>query len=214
VITVLQRVCWNTNSWKAPSGTAFDSGNPGEHGFGNEEWNFCTDDAFEGNLFGWLYWRAKGFSDLHFQILFWTIHPSRKEWLIVGAYHDATLATDEELRKLDSFFVKTGVGNRRRMEVIDAVRRPDHVTYIRKHPPAARAMDLRFKCPVDKVQIYEPYLPYRSLPKRFQSRNARFKNPTIIKESITTLLRLDPGRSRLNCARSWKMSIHAPPRPA
>jgi len=41
MITVLQRVCWNSRSWKSPSGETFDSGNPGKIGFGNEEWNFC-----------------------------------------------------------------------------------------------------------------------------------------------------------------------------
>jgi hypothetical protein len=55
VITVLQRVCWNDKFWKAPSGNTFDSGNPGKHGFGNEERNSCTDDAVEGNVFGWLW---------------------------------------------------------------------------------------------------------------------------------------------------------------
>jgi hypothetical protein len=45
----------------------------------------------EGNVFGWLYWQARGFDDKHMQILFWTIPRSRKELLIVGAYYDATL---------------------------------------------------------------------------------------------------------------------------
>jgi hypothetical protein len=193
VITVLQRVCWNGKFWKAPSGKTFDSGNPGKYGFGNEEWNFCVEDAFGGNVFGWLYWRAKGYSDQHFQILFWTILPSRKQWLIVGAYHDATLTTHEERRKLYSFFVKKGVDKRRLAEAIRAVERPEQKTRIKKHPPAS-AMDLRFKCPVDKVEIFQPY---RVLPRRLQGKNvgARFKNPTLLTKWINVSLRIVAGKS-------------------
>jgi hypothetical protein len=134
---------------------------------------FCTDDAFGDDVFGWLYWRAKGRSGQHMQILFWTIRPPRKEWLIVGAYQDATLATDDDLRKLDSFFRKKGVYKRRLAEALSAVERPDQKAYIKKHRPAT-AEYLRFKCPVGKVKLFQPY---RVLPKRFQGKNigARFK---------------------------------------
>jgi len=52
--TILQRVCWNTDSWKKPSGETIDSGNPGKRGYGSEEWNFCTADELDGSVFGWL----------------------------------------------------------------------------------------------------------------------------------------------------------------
>lgn len=194
MITALQRICWNINSWKAPSGKPVDSGNPGRHGFGNEEWNFCTDDAFGGNVFGWLYWQAKECSDQHMQILFWTIRPPKKEWLIVGAYQDATLATDEDLRNLDSFFRKKRVYKRRLEEAPSAVERPDQKAYIKKHPPAT-AEYLRFKCPVGKVTLFQPY---RVLPKRLQGKNigARFKNPTLLDGPINTFPRTGASKSR------------------
>jgi hypothetical protein len=194
VITVLQRVCWNDKSWKAPSGKTFDSGNPGKHGFGNEEWNFCIDDAMDGNVFGWLYWQAKGFHDEHMEILFWTIPPSGKEWLVVGAYHGATLATQEDLRKLESFFDKNGVYERRWAEVLNVVEDSEQKNYVKKHPPAS-AMNLRFKCPVEKVEIFQPY---RTLPRKLRGRKigARFKNPNLFEKPIAALLGVATVKSR------------------
>jgi len=187
--TVLQRVCWNTDSWKKPSGATFDSGNPGDHGYGNEEWNFCKEDALGGKfVFGWLYWRAEKFKGKRFQILFWTICPPRKEWVLVGAYHDASIATEEDTRKLERFFEKERIGERRRSEALAVVDSADEKRWIRKHPPA-KAVDLKFKCPVDKVEIFHPYRSYSSLPKKFRSKNPRFKNPTIFEESIGTVLK-------------------------
>ena len=191
MITVLQRVCWNSKSWKSPSGETFDSGNPGKVGFGNEEWNFCKEDSFEGNVFGWLYWSAKKFSDEHFRILFWTIPPSRKERLVVGAYHDASLATDPELRRLRSYFAKRGIDKRRRDEAIEAVLQSGKNVRIKTIRPAR---DLRFKCPEGKVEIFHPY---RILPNKLKGRkvSARFKNPTMLDESIAESLLTDSGKS-------------------
>ena len=187
MITVLQRVCWNDKAWKAPSGKTFDSGNPGKHGFGNEEWNFCTDDAFDGHVFGWLSWRAKGLGGKHFQILFWTIPPSGKEWLIVGAYRDATLATDKELRKLHTHFKQNGIYKRRTLEATNVVEGSSRKRYVKTHPPTA-ATDLRFKCPINEVEIFQPF---RVLPQRLQGKkvSARFKNPMLFHKPIATSFR-------------------------
>ncbi len=183
--TILQRVCWNTDSWKKPSGETIDSGNPGKRGYGNEEWNFCTTDKLDGSVFGWLYWPAKQFREKNFQILFWTINP-RREWVLVGAYLDASLATDEELRKLRSFFEKTGISRRRLYEALSVVGARQRA-YVRKHPPT-KPRDLKFKCPIGKVRIFQPQIPYRAMPERFRSKNPRFKNPTIFQESIERLV--------------------------
>jgi hypothetical protein len=184
--TILQRVCWNRSGWTRPSGVTTDSGNPGRHGFGNEEWNFCTQDVFRGNIFGWLHWSAKRFEGEYFDILFWAKSPT-KEWLLVGAYHDASLATAEDLRELDLFFAKKGVNKRRFSEALDAVPRVEQKERLKQHPPA-RADRLKFKCPRDKAEIFDPYRLYRSMPKRFRSENARFGKPTIFDEPIKALL--------------------------
>src|SRR5208283_2024094 len=191
MITILQRVCWNTNSWKAPSGETFDSGNPGKIGFGNEEWNFCKEDSFEGNVFGWLYWPAKKFSREHFRILFWTIPPSRTERLLVGAYHDASVATDRELRRLRSYFAKSGIDKRRREEAIEAVLQSGK--NVRKNGIHPARADLRFKCPEGKVEIFHPY---RILPSKLKGRkvSTRFKNPTRLDESIAESLLANSGK--------------------
>jgi hypothetical protein len=183
--TILQRVCWNTDSWKKPSHETIDSGNPGKHGYGNEEWNFCTTDKLDGNVYGWLHWRAKRFTDESFQILFWSIN-RRREWVLVGAYLEASLAAEDELRTLRFFFEKEGISKRRLFEALSVVS-PDQRDYVRKHPPTD-PNDLRFKCPVDKVVIFQPQIPYSAMPKRFRSKNARFTNPIIFKESMETLL--------------------------
>jgi hypothetical protein len=192
MITFLQRVCWNSKSWKSPSGETFDSGNPGKRGFGNEEWNFCKEDSFEGNVFGWLYWSAKKFSREHFRILFWTIPPSRKERLLVGAYLDASLATNPERRRLRSYFAKEGIDQRRRDEAIAAV-----LSSGRKLPPGgirpSSALDLRFKCPLGKVKLFHPY---RALPDKLKGKKvgAYFTNPEFLDESIAESLLTDSGK--------------------
>jgi hypothetical protein len=195
MITVLQRVCWNVSGWKAPSGEAFDGGNPGKHGFGNEEWNFCTEDALDGYVFGYLYWQpARRLCHEHFQIGFWTIPPVRKVKLLVGFYHDATLATKDELRALDAFFLKGGVYERRLAEAVKAVEQPEQKAYVRRHPPS-RARLLRFKCPVEKVEFLHPE---RVLPKVFQGRTigAHFTRPTILKKRIDASDLAAAGRRR------------------
>ena len=140
-----------------------------------------------------VYWRARVYRHQHFRDLFWTIPPSRKQWLLVGAYHDATLATDEERRELHSFFVKKGVNKRRLAEAISAVERPEQKTRIKKHPPAS-AKNLRFKCPVDRVEIFQPY---RVLPKTLQGKNvgAYFTNPTLLTKQISMSSRIVAGTS-------------------
>jgi hypothetical protein len=188
--TILQRICWNTDSWTKPSGATVDSGNPGRVGFGNEEWNFCRRDAFNGDIYGWLYWRGRSFEKKHFQILFWTISP-RKEWLLVGAYRDATVATEDEVRRLGGFFKKEGIATRRSKEVLDAVRRIGRKAGLPK--PAER---LRFKCPLTELEIFEPYIDYRALPRKFRNDNARFKNPTIIDAPIEEILNTVVERRR------------------
>ena len=54
---MLYRVCWNTNGWQRPTGSANDSGYPGKNGFGHEEWNFCFEDAFNDYIYAFLYFK-------------------------------------------------------------------------------------------------------------------------------------------------------------
>jgi hypothetical protein len=190
--TILQRICWNTDSWTKPSGATVDSGNPGRVGFGNEEWNFCRRDAFDGNIYGWLYWKGKAFENKHFQILFWTISP-RKEWLLVGAYRNATVATEDEVRNLGVFFKKEGITARRSQEVLDAVK---GIGQKENRPRPARAEYLRFKCPLTELEVFEPYINYSTLPRKFQRDNARYKNPAIINAPLDEILNAVVKRRR------------------
>ena len=54
---MLNRMCWNTNGWQRPTGSANDSGYPGKNGFGHEEWNFCFEDAFNDYIYAFLYFK-------------------------------------------------------------------------------------------------------------------------------------------------------------
>lgn len=49
----------------------------------------------------------------------------------------AKLATEEELRRLHSFFGKKGIGKHRRAEAIGIVESRLPKNYIRRHPPAS-----------------------------------------------------------------------------
>ncbi len=183
MITVLQRVCWNTENWQAPSGDAFDSGNPGKYGYGNEEWNFCTGDAFHGSVYGFLYWQpARQTRKEHFQIAFWTIPPKRKVRLLVGLYQDAVLATDQELTNLELYFRESGIYKRRLEELLTVINEPSRRIHANKNLPR-QARGLRFKCAVDQVVVLEPP---RVLPKLFGGKRAstRFKNPTLLKKPL------------------------------
>jgi hypothetical protein len=125
MITLLQRMCWNRDCWRKPSGQGTDGGYPGESGFGHEEWNFQLEDACEGEVYGYLYYRPPqqtlNLSGGRFQIAFWALHPDLRQKLLVGFYHDAIPASRPDLEKLDRYFKKRRIYERRSAELVAAV---------------------------------------------------------------------------------------------
>jgi hypothetical protein len=205
MISVLQRMCWNTNGWERPSGERCEGGDPAKQGYGNEEWNFCIDDALHGYVFGYLFWQPrKNLRHEHFQVLFWTRQPSPTQWLLVGAYRDASLATKDELQELDVFFDRERIYKRRLGEALGKVDRADQRRRrkIREGIPNS-ARHLRFKCPVEKVEIFQQRPP---LPRVFGGRSvgAYFARPTFLKKPVAI--------SSLHAAGSESPLKHSPSR--
>ena len=171
MIAMLQRVCWNSSGWRLPTGSSSEGGHPRQMGFGHEEWNFQADDAFDGNVYGHLPHpseQARRKSEGHFQIAFWAFHPEAREKLLVGYYHDATLPTPGDYKRLDAYFRDQGIYERRANELLAAVpslgvnRAREEVTCaVVKHW-------LSFKCPVDKVEALSDYV---ALPDKVQGKS-------------------------------------------
>jgi len=186
MIAMLQRVCWNSSDWRLPTGSSSDGGYPRQMGFGHEEWNFQIDDAFDGNVYGYLYYKkpseqAMMKSGGHFQIGFWVIHPETREKLLVGYYHDATLPTPADYERLDAYFRERSIYDRRVNELLAAVPR---LGFDRAREEVTNAVVehwLSFKCPVDQVEILSAsgYVP---LPDRIQDKSIglRFTHPTFV----------------------------------
>jgi len=153
---MLQRVCWNTSDWRLPTGNAGDGGYPSEMGFGHEEWNFQMEDALDRYVFGYVYFqpsnqviaRSGGF----FDIGFWAIHHESKDKFLVGYYHKATLATKEDLLRLDRHFQRSGIYDRRVTELLAVAPKLGEQS-ARKVLNVLGEFDLRFKCPVDQVEV-------------------------------------------------------------
>ncbi len=111
-MVILQRVCWNSRGWTLPTGSTNESGFPGKHGFGHEEWNFQMSDTFNGYIYGYTYTRpSRAVCRSHgtFDIGFFTIHPTTNQRLLVGIYKDAELINDSEYSLVYQSFLENGI---------------------------------------------------------------------------------------------------------
>jgi hypothetical protein len=155
---LLQRVVWNTADWRKPTATSDEGDYVGEHGFGHEEWNFQTDDAVDGHVLGYLYYRP-GAATLkkaggRFDIGFWTLHPKSRGRFLVGRWREASLASDSFIKKADRQFTNVGV-YQRRAEELRAVR-PSLSAKAAYEAARQGIRDgwVRFICPVEAVEVY------------------------------------------------------------
>ena len=119
----LQRLCWNSKGWTAPSGRKFGTENsyPGRYGFGHEEWNFNTDDAVDGYVYGHIY---RDFESLGHQtspgphdFYFWSRPRPSSLALLVGVYQNAVFVPKGERERVTSAFEAKGVLQRRTREI-------------------------------------------------------------------------------------------------
>jgi hypothetical protein len=102
--TLLQRLCWNSNTWRGPTGDSYQKEDSyvGQNGFGHEEWNLNTADLIDGNVYGYTYYNppAHGAAPLGpYDLYFFAISP-HKERFLVGAYRSAWFLDQEDRRLL------------------------------------------------------------------------------------------------------------------
>lgn len=202
MLTMLQRVCWNTSGWRVPTGQCRqERGYPAEWGFGYEEWNFQLEDACDGWVYGYLKFRpadrkVKESGGL-FEIGFWTLHPETKQKLLIGWYHSAQLTTEQDLRQLDRHFRSAGIYERRATELISAVPNIGQARARREVIKSVRKHALRFKCQTGHVEALSHPIP---LPDKI-SLSQHFNRPTYIDPQALRALprgrrKLIPGGSR------------------
>ncbi len=186
MFTMLNRMCWNYRGWRLPTGASGDGGYPSKMGFGHEEWNFQIEDAVDGFVYGYLYYkpaeRVIRESGGHFRIGFWSIHPDTREKLLVGIYNDATRLTDDDYKKLDYAFSQRKIYERRIEELQIAVNSMSEKAAYNEVTNSVRQRWLNFKCPVEKVQHLAEYVPVRDIVKD-KPLGQYFTRPTFISQS-------------------------------
>ena len=169
------------------------------------EWNFQTDDAVSGYVFGYLKYGPSedtiAMADGHFKIEFWSIQPDSKERLLVGIYHDATLATEADHVTLSEEFTRRGVLERRINETLLAVPRSG-LSVIKEELERTIPTAYNFKCPAAQVEVLD--VP-RSLPSQFGAKRLglRFTNPTFVPLGTLTELTVSKRRQAPSAGHSF-----------
>lgn len=185
MLSMLNRMCWNSRGWRLPTHISGDGGYPSAMGFGHEEWNFQTEDEVDGFIYGYLYYKPalKSIkqSEGHFKIYFWSIHPDTREKLVVGVYADATLATSDDYKKVDIAFTQRRVYERRAKELIGVLPKMSYEEALLEVTHSVRKRLLSFKCPVEKVHALAEYVPVSEFTKA--SLGLYFARPTFISDS-------------------------------
>lgn len=128
-LTTFANLVWNTDSWQAPSGS-FE--NPKEesyyatHGFGHEEWNFRTEHAMNGAMYGFMMGRPVDRErlglpkDAKYPTYFYSQENDRT--YLVGAYLEGEPVTDSaETDRLLEYHTKEGIISERVDEVYPLV---------------------------------------------------------------------------------------------
>jgi len=193
VLTMLNRMCWNSRGWRLPTGNPGRGGDPGKVGFGVEEWNFQIEDQVDGFVYGYLYYKPKAETiqraEGHFRILFWSIHPDTREKLLVGMYRDATIPMDDDYAKVDREFSSRGIYERRKQELCAAVPSMSNDDVCRNVTDPVTEPWLSFKCPVEEVHHFAEYIPIDEVVKS-TTVGQRFTRPTFICSGTEDLQRV------------------------
>jgi hypothetical protein len=155
---LLQRLCWNTNGWREPSGKVEGEGsNAGRWGFGHEEWNFNVAQPINGQVHGYLRYQpspgARGWWEPH-DIYFFTMEPATKRRLLVGAYYGARFLRPEELAAVLAEVKATGLLAQRVNEVlaVERIELPQQEVEKLLDDPTA----LRVAVPPGGVRVFDP----------------------------------------------------------
>lgn len=119
---LLQRICWNTNQWRGPTGDMYgkEKSYVGQYGFGHEEWNLNASDLLAGKAFGYSYYNPPKGSELIGQahdIFFFAISPTRERRL-VGYYDGAVFLDEAGRKKLKDEFLRSDLLSKRIEELL------------------------------------------------------------------------------------------------
>lgn len=121
---LLQRLCWNTRGWTAPSGGKFGTENsyPGRYGFGHEEWNLNTADAVDGYVYGHIYrdYESLGKHTVPgpHDIYFWSRQKVTSPPILIGVYHRAVFVPFDERIRVTKALESRGILARRAGEIL------------------------------------------------------------------------------------------------
>ena len=159
MLKIMQRLCWNTRSWKLPSGSTYEGGFPGEQGFGHEEWNFQLSDKYQENIFPYTYQipqdKKLDENDGKFSIGFFSRHPETKEWMMVGIHHDAEIILDEEYPKIIKEFDDKGIFKRRATELFTACETfKNYNAALKEVRNGFKKKWIRVKCNVENIEYF------------------------------------------------------------
>jgi len=123
--TLLQRLCWNSNGWRGPTGDAYrkEDSYVGKNGFGHEEWNLNTADLIDGKVYGYTYYNPPQNKPLApYDVYFFAVAPDKTR-LLVGTYENACFLSNEERRRLSERLKGSEYLGRRAKELV-ALRLP------------------------------------------------------------------------------------------
>jgi hypothetical protein len=188
---LLQRMCWNTNRWKGPTGNCYmqEDSWVGTHGFGLEEWNFNTNDVIDGAVYGYLYYTPPWWNSRVRQpndIYFFTLTPWGKR-LLVGAYHGAEFISISEKNILKDSFQKAGILNRRIDELLSLELPPITSSSDAQRLLIGDNFALNIKVAPENLEPYDP--PRELRPEDIGGMNPAFLNrytrPTQLNSSPT-----------------------------
>ncbi|MDD2018896.1 hypothetical protein [Pseudomonas putida] len=109
------RICWNTNNWQRPSGSAGKVAASGAYeaktGYGHEEWLFDISKLVNG--YHYAYIQAIGqhrekYADCTYDISFYTINSKTKDRWWLGEIIDVQVVSEEEAKKVYNSYRKNG----------------------------------------------------------------------------------------------------------
>ena len=111
----MARICWNSNSWKKPSGRSGKSVDLSSYeninGFGHEEWLFDVEKLINGYHYGALQPVGKHqdvYQGQNFNILLYTYKADDKDWYWVGWLNNVEVISKDESLKIYDEYRKNG----------------------------------------------------------------------------------------------------------
>jgi len=201
MLQMMYRLTWNSRGWRMPTANSADGGYPSETGFGHEEWNFQIEDAIDGFVYGYLYYSKPSADILKrsnglFNIGFWSMHPDTHGRLLVGAYKQASLVSNDEMSKIHSIFKKKGIIDRRAEELVSVLPSMSLEKAIKEINDSFSQPYIKWKCPVDSVEVYEPMMP---LPANINGKpiGAYFTRPTFVDFSTILNQTISGNKSKI-----------------